>query len=106
MNKLSNILLITMLAFCATGAFANIYTCPSPAGIKHRINDKNALQRHSTPGFNSNCEYAYLNIFDSFDTTDTWVFHFEMYFLANSDDEWSIFQKLFECSTGHYTNRT
>jgi len=74
------------------GGSANIHTCPSPMEIQKRITDKSVLNRHSTPGFNTHYDTAILNVFDSYDTTETWMFHFEVNFLVKSDDAWNIFQ--------------
>jgi hypothetical protein len=75
----------------------NKHPCPSMSSIKKKITDKNLVEFKQSPqdhfggppGVTSD---GMINFFDSFDTNDTWIFHFEVDDIWDKGVLWDLFQ--------------
>lgn len=88
---------ISALFLCSFKMYAGTHTCPSLSAIKQKINDKNLVKfeysKHGHFGGPDTLDSkGVINFFDSFDTNETWVFHFDVSHVWDRDKLWDLFQ--------------
>lgn len=100
-TKILGLFLLLCLS-CATLVQAEQHYCPTAADLRHRLYNK-SLMNYDCKNWGAmggiNYCYGSIEVTDSFNTNEKWVFEFTVRHVSSLDEAWNLFTNYFDSLT-------